>query len=350
MKFLVKIHIHNLKYLQEAPLILIFFICSGCDPIPVKYLRVGWPWAHRGVVFACLGLMATFFVTSIFIIYRDTPVVKSSSRELCYIILVGICPGLPVHLLSYRQTSLHLLLPAAAGHRLIACHELLSPRHQDQSHRSDPGRQQKENLHQEASFHERLCPAGDRLPTDPPAAGHHRGALRDGASRRHPWLSLHPRGQPHLQYHQLRRGGAAGLQRPPHHELHLLRLQDAQRSRQFNEAKYIAFTMYTTCIIWLAFVPIYFGSNYKDHHHVLLRQPECHRCSMLHVCAEGLHYPGETREECPAVRSLRQRWCACMWEMENHHLRLAGRVAWSICGRDEDLQERRSGVCWVVLR
>ncbi|KAK2828356.1 hypothetical protein Q5P01_019390 [Channa striata] len=28
-------------------------------------------------------------------------------------------------------------------------------------------------------------------------------------------------------------------------------------------AKYIAFTMYTTCIIWLAFVPIYFGSNYK---------------------------------------------------------------------------------------
>uniref|UniRef100_S4RHY1 G-protein coupled receptors family 3 profile domain-containing protein n=1 Tax=Petromyzon marinus TaxID=7757 RepID=S4RHY1_PETMA len=31
----------------------------------------------------------------------------------------------------------------------------------------------------------------------------------------------------------------------------------------FNEAKYIAFTMYTTCIIWLAFVPIYFGSKYK---------------------------------------------------------------------------------------
>lgn len=31
----------------------------------------------------------------------------------------------------------------------------------------------------------------------------------------------------------------------------------------FNEAKPIGFTMYTTCIIWLAFVPIYFGSNYK---------------------------------------------------------------------------------------
>ena len=29
----------------------------------------------------------------------------------------------------------------------------------------------------------------------------------------------------------------------------------------FNEAKFIGFTMYTTCIIWLAFVPIYFGTG-----------------------------------------------------------------------------------------
>ena len=28
----------------------------------------------------------------------------------------------------------------------------------------------------------------------------------------------------------------------------------------FNESKFIGFTMYTTCIIWLAFVPIYFGT------------------------------------------------------------------------------------------
>ncbi len=29
----------------------------------------------------------------------------------------------------------------------------------------------------------------------------------------------------------------------------------------FNEAKFIGFTMYTTCIIWLAFIPIYFGTG-----------------------------------------------------------------------------------------
>jgi metabotropic X receptor len=36
----------------------------------------------------------------------------------------------------------------------------------------------------------------------------------------------------------------------------------------FNESKYIGFTMYTTCIIWLAFVPIYFTS--AQSHHIAL--------------------------------------------------------------------------------
>ena len=34
-----------------------------------------------------------------------------------------------------------------------------------------------------------------------------------------------------------------------------------QVPENFNEAKFIGFTMYTTCIIWLAFVPIYFGTG-----------------------------------------------------------------------------------------
>lgn len=34
-----------------------------------------------------------------------------------------------------------------------------------------------------------------------------------------------------------------------------------QVPENFNEAKFIGFTMYTTCIVWLAFVPIYFGTG-----------------------------------------------------------------------------------------
>ena len=29
----------------------------------------------------------------------------------------------------------------------------------------------------------------------------------------------------------------------------------------FNEAKHIGFAMYSTCIVWLAFIPIFFGTN-----------------------------------------------------------------------------------------
>lgn len=35
----------------------------------------------------------------------------------------------------------------------------------------------------------------------------------------------------------------------------------------FNESKHIGFTMYTTCVIWLAFVPLYFATA----NHVPLR-------------------------------------------------------------------------------
>uniref|UniRef100_A0A3Q2XM19 Metabotropic glutamate receptor 1 n=1 Tax=Hippocampus comes TaxID=109280 RepID=A0A3Q2XM19_HIPCM len=65
----------------------------GCEPIPVQYVRWADPEPVAAVVFACLGLLATLFVTAVFIKFWDTPVVKSSSRELCYIILAGICLG-----------------------------------------------------------------------------------------------------------------------------------------------------------------------------------------------------------------------------------------------------------------
>ena len=45
------------------------------------------------------------------------------------------------------------------------------------------------------------------------------------------------------------------------HPSFLTLLISIQVPENFNEAKFIGFTMYTTCIIWLAFVPIYFGTG-----------------------------------------------------------------------------------------
>uniref|UniRef100_A0A8C6TD51 Metabotropic glutamate receptor 1 n=1 Tax=Neogobius melanostomus TaxID=47308 RepID=A0A8C6TD51_9GOBI len=66
---------------------------EGCEPIPLRYLEWGNPESIIQVVFSCLGILVTSFVALVFVVYRDTPVVKSSSRELCYIILAGIFLG-----------------------------------------------------------------------------------------------------------------------------------------------------------------------------------------------------------------------------------------------------------------
>ena len=37
----------------------------------------------------------------------------------------------------------------------------------------------------------------------------------------------------------------------------------------FNEAKFIGFSCYTTCVIWLSYLPIWFGSDIKVDHDVV---------------------------------------------------------------------------------
>uniref|UniRef100_A0A8C6D9U2 Metabotropic glutamate receptor 5 n=1 Tax=Moschus moschiferus TaxID=68415 RepID=A0A8C6D9U2_MOSMO len=236
---------------------------TGCDLIPVQYLRWGDPEPIAAVVFACLGLLATLFVTAIFIIYRDTPVVKSSSRELCYIILAGICLGYlctfcliakPKQIYCYLQRIGIGLSPAMSYSALVTKTNRIA--------RILAGSKKK------------ICTKKPRFMSacaqlviafiliciqlgiivalfimEPPDIMH------DYPSIREVYLICNT-----TNLGVVTPLGYNGL-------LILSCTFYAFKTRNvpanFNEAKYIAFTMYTTCIIWLAFVPIYFGSNYK---------------------------------------------------------------------------------------
>ncbi|KAF3692885.1 Metabotropic glutamate receptor 5 [Channa argus] len=236
---------------------------TGCDPIPVEYLRWGDPEPIAAVVFACLGLMATFFVTAVFIRFRDTPVVKSSSRELCYIILAGICMGYlctfsliakPYVIHCYLQRLGIGLSPAMSYSALVTKTNRIA--------RILAGSKKK------------ICTKKPRFMSacaqliiafllillqlgiivalflmEPPEV------INDYPSIR----------QVNLICHTTNLGVVAPL---GYNGLLILSctfyaFKTRNVPANFNEAKYIAFTMYTTCIIWLAFVPIYFGSNYK---------------------------------------------------------------------------------------
>ncbi|XP_054581490.1 metabotropic glutamate receptor 5 isoform X5 [Eptesicus fuscus] len=236
---------------------------TGCELIPVQYLRWGDPEPIAAVVFACLGLLATLFVTAVFIIYRDTPVVKSSSRELCYIILAGICLGYlctfcliakPKQIYCYLQRIGIGLSPAMSYSALVTKTNRIA--------RILAGSKKK------------ICTKKPRFMSacaqlviafiliciqlgiivalfimEPPDIMH------DYPSIREVYLICNT-----TNLGVVTPLGYNGL-------LILSCTFYAFKTRNvpanFNEAKYIAFTMYTTCIIWLAFVPIYFGSNYK---------------------------------------------------------------------------------------
>uniref|UniRef100_A0AAX7UM48 Metabotropic glutamate receptor 5 n=1 Tax=Astatotilapia calliptera TaxID=8154 RepID=A0AAX7UM48_ASTCA len=236
---------------------------TGCDPIPVEYLRWGDPEPIAAVVFACLGLMATFFVTAVFIRFRDTPVVKSSSRELCYIILAGICLGyLCTFTLIAKPHVIHCYLqrlgiglsPAMSYSALVTKTNRIA--------RILAGSKKK------------ICTKKPRFMSacaqliiafllillqlgiivalflmEPPEVIHDYPSIR----------------QVNLICNTTNLGVVTPL---GYNGLLILSctfyaFKTRNVPANFNEAKYIAFTMYTTCIIWLAFVPIYFGSNYK---------------------------------------------------------------------------------------
>lgn len=210
-----------------------------------------------------MGLLATMFVTAIFIMYRDTPVVKSSSRELCYIILAGIFLGYlctfcliakPQQIYCYLQRIGIGLSPAMSYSALVTKTNRIA--------RILAGSKKK------------ICTKKPRFMSacaqlviafilicvqlsiivalfimEPPNIKH------DYPSIREVYLICNT-----TNLGVVTPLGYNGL-------LILSCTFYAFKTRNvpanFNEAKYIAFTMYTTCIIWLAFVPIYFGSNYK---------------------------------------------------------------------------------------
>ncbi len=59
-------------------------------------MRPDSTWSIGAIIFSWIGILLTVFVIIIFVRYNDTPVVRASGRELCYVLLIGIlmCYGM----------------------------------------------------------------------------------------------------------------------------------------------------------------------------------------------------------------------------------------------------------------
>ncbi|XP_040214572.1 metabotropic glutamate receptor 7 [Rana temporaria] len=238
---------------------------TGCDPIPIVKLEWHSPWAVIPVFLAMLGIIATIFVMATFIRYNDTPIVRASGRELSYVLLTGIflCyiitflmiakPDLGV--CSFRRIFLGLGMCISYAALLTKTNRIYRIFEQGKKSVTAP---------------RLISPTSQLAITSSLISIQLLGVFI--------WFGVNPPNiiidyGPETPDPEQRRGvlkcDITDLQIICSLGYSILLMVTctvyAIKTRgvpeNFNEAKPIGFTMYTTCIVWLAFIPIFFGTS-----------------------------------------------------------------------------------------
>ncbi|KAK5872077.1 hypothetical protein PBY51_012809 [Eleginops maclovinus] len=239
---------------------------TGCVPIPIVKLEWSSPWAVIPVLIAVFGIMATVFVVVTFVRYNDTPIVKASGRELSYVLLTGI-------FLCYATTFLMISTPdvGICSLRRIFLGLGMSISYAALLTKTNRIYRIFEQGSMSVSAPKLISPASQLVITFSLAAVQLLGVCI--------WFGVDP-SKAIIDYEDQRTSNpvmARGVLKCDISDLSLICLLGysmllmvtctvyAIKTRgvpeTFNEAKPIGFTMYTTCIIWLAFIPIFFGTS-----------------------------------------------------------------------------------------
>ncbi|XP_062575063.1 metabotropic glutamate receptor 3-like [Saccostrea cucullata] len=235
-----------------------------CVQIPIVYLRYTDAIALVAMTFASLGIIATAVVMVIFIIYNDTPVVKASGRELSFVLLFGI-------FMCYAMTFILVSKPSeitcgAQKYCIGLSFSIVYSAILTKTNRIS-----------------RIFRAGKRTSKRPRFISPRSQLFICGAFVAFQnavgivWLLLRPpRAVPYhadRDDHQLVCNDAVGAWYMVGFTYPIVlviictfyAILTRNIPEAFNESKYIGFTMYTTCIIWLAFVSIYFSTEHNIH-------------------------------------------------------------------------------------
>uniref|UniRef100_A0A8C4GVX3 Glutamate receptor, metabotropic 6a n=1 Tax=Dicentrarchus labrax TaxID=13489 RepID=A0A8C4GVX3_DICLA len=238
---------------------------TACRPTPIIKLEWNSPFALVPASLAMLGILATSAVVITFIRFNDTPIVRASGRELSYVLLTGIFliylitflmiaePG--VVACAFRRLLLGLGMAITYSAMLTKTNRIYRIFEQGKRSVTPP------------KF---ISPTSQLIITFILISVQVLGVFV--------WFAVVP---PHtiIDYEELRPPNpelARGILKCDMSDLSIICCLSysivlmvtctvyAVKSRgvpeTFNEAKPIGFTMYTTCIIWLAFVPIFFGT------------------------------------------------------------------------------------------
>lgn len=238
---------------------------TSCQAIPIIKLEWHSPWALVPVFISVLGIIATTFVIVTFVRYNDTPIVRASGREMSYVLLTGIflcyiitfpmIAAPDVVVCSFRRIFLGLGMCFSYAALLTKTNRIHRIFEQGKKAVTAP------------RF---ISPASQLVITFSLISVQLLGVLV--------WFAADP---PHtfVDYGEQRTQdpqNARGVLKCDISDLSLIcslgysillmvtctvyAIKTRSVPETFNEAKPIGFTMYTTCIIWLAFIPIFFGT------------------------------------------------------------------------------------------
>ncbi|XP_059491291.1 metabotropic glutamate receptor isoform X2 [Neocloeon triangulifer] len=231
----------------------------SCFDLPLQYMRWDSLFAIVPAAISCLGIILTLGVMILFIRNNDTPLVKASGRELSYLLLAGI-------LLCYLNTFALLVKPTTAscilqrfgvgGGFSIIYGALLT--------KTNRISRIFDSAAKSAKRPDFISPKSQLIITCT--------FIGVQVLFTAVWLLVETPGTRHYYPDRTQ----VILKCKIHDSSFLISqvynmllitictvyaVKTRKIPENFNESKFIGFTMYTTCIIWLAFIPIYFGTG-----------------------------------------------------------------------------------------
>ncbi|XP_011297062.1 metabotropic glutamate receptor [Fopius arisanus] len=231
----------------------------GCYSLPIKHINWTSAFAIAPAVISCLGIIATLAVAGLMFRHRDTPVVRASGRELTIILLAGVlvCYLNTFVLLAQPTTISCILQRFGVGVSFSAVYGALLTKTNRIARIFDSASRSAVRPRY-ISPTSQVCIAAALIAfqivltlvwmiVEPPGTRHFY------PDRRQVILKCNIQDMSFL-FSQLYNAFLIVVST-------IYAVKTRKIPENFNESKFIGFTMYTTCIIWLAFVPIYFGTG-----------------------------------------------------------------------------------------
>ncbi|XP_067907482.1 glutamate receptor, metabotropic 2a [Heterodontus francisci] len=238
---------------------------STCYDLPEEYIKWEDAWAIGPITISCLGFICTLCVFGIFVKNNNTPVVKASGRELCYILLIGVlmCYSMTLIFIAKPSTTVCTLRRLGLGSSFAVCYSALLTKTNRIARIFNgvkSGAQRPRCISPTsqvviclALISCQLIVVTVWLVVETP------GTRKETTPEKRDIVTLKCNTKESSMLTSLTYTVV----------LIVLCTVYAFKTRKcpenFNEAKFIGFTMYTTCIIWLAFLPIFYvtSSDYR---------------------------------------------------------------------------------------